>query len=169
MKLVFGIGNPGDRYYFTYHNLGVLFLDFMLKNFKIISFKKKSMYDYFVLEDFCILKSKVYMNCSYDALREIYTFYKLRPTDVCVVHDELGLEKFKVNFKTTQGLNGHNGLRHIAQNIGPTFFRLRFGIDYPNNNKLNVADYVLSNLSIKDWEEPFIEGVNLLNNCFFIV
>lgn len=165
MQVIFGIGNPGESYKYTYHNLGILFTEFLLSNFDILSEKKEKNYNYFVLKNFHIIQSKVYMNNSFDALRDIYTFYKFKPEKILVAHDELGLSKFSVKLKSTKGLNGHNGLRSIAGNIGANFLRLQFGIDHPKNfnSYIDVSSYVLSKLNLNEWTDSFVSGVKLLD------
>ena len=91
------------------------------------------------------LKPLTYMNLSGDSIIEVANFYKIQPSEILVVHDELELAPGFVSLKWSGGLGGHNGLRSTKAVLGtPDFFRLRFGIGRPDNENISVADYVLS-------------------------
>lgn len=165
MKLIFAIGNPGSSYKYTYHNLGLLLSDYLINKNVIWDKKETSQYVYLKLEKYNILQSKVFMNSSFDALRELYFFYKLVPENILVLHDDLSLKKYQFKLKYTEGLGGHNGLRDIAKNIGPKFPKLRIGIDHPKNFNANlvVADYVLSKIDVNAWKNFYDEGIKEIN------
>ena len=91
------------------------------------------------------LKPMTYMNLSGDSIIEVANFYKIQPSEIMVVHDELELAPGFVSLKWSGGLGGHNGLRSTKAVLNtPDFFRLRFGIGRPENDKIGVADWVLS-------------------------
>ncbi len=91
------------------------------------------------------LKPLTYMNLSGDSIIEAANFYKIQPSEIMVVHDELELAPGFVSLKWSGGLGGHNGLRSTKAVLGtPDFWRLRFGIGRPDNPNISVADYVLS-------------------------
>ena len=91
------------------------------------------------------LKPMTYMNLSGDSIIEVANFYKIAPSEILVVHDELELEPGFVSLKWSGGLGGHNGLRSTKAVLNtPDFFRLRFGIGRPSNDNIGVADWVLS-------------------------
>ena len=91
------------------------------------------------------LKPLTYMNLSGDSIIEVANFYKIQPSEILVVHDELELAPGFVSLKWSGGLGGHNGLRSTKAVLGtPDFWRLRFGIGRPDNPNISVADYVLS-------------------------
>ena len=91
------------------------------------------------------LKPMTYMNLSGDSIIEVANFYKIAPSEILVVHDELELEPGFVSLKWSGGLGGHNGLRSTKAVLNtPDFFRLRFGIGRPDNENISVADWVLS-------------------------
>ena len=99
------------------------------------------------------LKPLTYMNLSGDSIIEVANFYKIQPSEILVVHDELELEPGFVSLKWSGGLGGHNGLRSTKAVLGtPDFFRLRFGIGRPDNDKISVADYVLSRFTAEQQE-----------------
>ena len=91
------------------------------------------------------LKPMTYMNLSGDSIIEVANFYKIQPSEILVVHDELELEPGFVSLKWSGGLGGHNGLRSTKAVLNtPDFFRLRFGIGRPASENIGVADWVLS-------------------------
>ncbi len=97
------------------------------------------------------LKPETYMNLSGDSIIEVVNFYKLKPENVLVIHDELELAPGIVSFKWSGGLGGHNGLRSTKSVLNTAdFWRIRFGIGRPDNP--DIAGYVLSRFT-KDEQE----------------
>jgi PTH1 family peptidyl-tRNA hydrolase len=157
MKLLFAIGNPGPKYEKTYHNLGILFANFLKTKFSVQKSVQKEKYNLLEFENFSILISNVYMNCSAQALLPVLNFYKFKPENILVAHDELGIKKYRIRIKLDQGNGGHNGLRDISAHI-KNFPRLQFGIDHPKNFNphLDVSDYVLSTIDdLQKWQDAF--------------
>ena len=92
------------------------------------------------------LKPETYMNLSGDSIGQLARFYKIKPEEVLVVHDELELPPGTVSLKNGGGLGGHNGLRSTKAVLGTAdFWRLRFGIGRPEHK--DVAGYVLSDFT----------------------
>ncbi|MFV0564058.1 aminoacyl-tRNA hydrolase [Malaciobacter mytili] len=145
--LIVGLGNIGDKYVLTRHNIGFMIIDEMIKNLKTSSINKsnfkadvyKSSYDLFV-------KSKTYMNLSGEAVIAIKNYYKIENEEIIVIHDDLDLPFGTVKFKIGGGHGGHNGLKSLDCHIGKDYIRVRVGIGKPEN-KEDVANYVLSNFS----------------------
>lgn len=103
------------------------------------------------------LKPETYMNLSGESIKELMQFYKIKPEEVLIVHDEIELPIGTVSLKWSGGLGGHNGLRSIKNVLGTSdFWRLRFGIGRPEHGE--VADYVLN---------PFTSGqTDMLSQIF---
>ncbi|MFY9074787.1 aminoacyl-tRNA hydrolase [Malaciobacter mytili] len=145
--LIVGLGNIGDKYVLTRHNIGFMIIDEMIKNLKTSSINKsnfkadvyKSSYDLFV-------KPKTYMNLSGEAVIAIKNYYKIENEEIIVIHDDLDLPFGTVKFKIGGGHGGHNGLKSLDCHIGKDYIRVRIGIGKPEN-KEDVANYVLSNFS----------------------
>ncbi len=105
------------------------------------------------------LKPLTYMNLSGDSIIEVANFYKLKPENIMVVHDELELQPGFVSLKWSGGLGGHNGLRSTKAVLNtPDFWRLRFGIGRPDHK--DIAGYVLSRFSGEEQE--------LMQNVFMV-
>ncbi len=111
------------------------------------------------------LKPLTYMNLSGDSIIEVANFYKIQPSEILVVHDELELEPGFVSLKWSGGLGGHNGLRSTKAVLNTAdFFRLRFGIGRPTNDNIGVADWVLSRFTPEQQElmQNIFSQTNLL-------
>ena len=174
IKLVVFLGNYGKEYEKTRHNVSWYFEDSLpfagklswQSKFKgeIASFTPAELSQWACDTKICskkdgspvlvpeeapahiyFLKPMTYMNLSGDSIIEVANFYKIAPSEILVVHDELELEPGFVSLKWSGGLGGHNGLRSTKAVLNtPDFFRLRFGIGRPNNENIGVADWVLS-------------------------
>lgn len=138
MRLIVGLGNPGDQYAKTRHNIGFRVLDSLNLDFHkgFLGLVAKS-------GDQIYLKPQTFMNRSGDSVLAALSFHKIKPEDLLVIHDELDLPFGAVKLKKGGGHAGHNGLRDIMRVIGPEFSRIRMGIGKPEH-KTQVADYVLS-------------------------
>ncbi|MDD5930210.1 MAG: aminoacyl-tRNA hydrolase [Spirochaetales bacterium] len=114
-----------------------------------------------------LLKPLTYMNLSGDSIIEAANFYKIKPEEILVVHDELELAIGFVSLKWSGGLGGHNGLRSTKAVLNtPDFFRLRFGIGRPENDKISVADYVLGHFSSE--QQEIMQNVFSAANLLFV-
>lgn len=121
------------------------------------------------MEKVYFLKPETYMNLSGESIIELANFYKIKPEETLIVHDELELPMGTVSFKWSGGLGGHNGLRSTKQVFGTAdFWRLRFGLTKPVNR--DIADYVLSNFT-QDQQiilsQIFPQAAGLLSKVLF--
>ena len=154
IKLIIGLGNPGDKYSKTRHNAGFWFVD-ALANREGASFKTESKFSGEVCkitlnnQPVWLLKPNTFMNLSGRSGQQLSSFYKISVEEVLVVHDELDLSPGTVRLKSGGGHGGHNGLRDLHAQIGKDYWRLRLGIGHPGDRN-KVVDYVLSNISKND-------------------
>lgn len=147
IKLLVGLGNPGDKYEATRHNAGFWFIDQIAAetNSKLTADAK-----FFGLvgrlnpsADTWLLKPTTYMNASGKALAALANYYKISPAEILVIHDELDLPAGSAKLKFGGGHGGHNGLKSIHAALGTAdYWRLRLGIDHPGD-KSEVINYVL--------------------------
>jgi len=164
MLLLVGLGNPGPKYEQNRHNIGFMAVDEIVRRHSFASFKAKfqGLIAYGTLEGDkgLVLKPTTFMNESGRSVGEAMRFYKLSPNDVVVLHDELDLAFGKVRARAGGGLAGHNGLRSIAQYIGPDFRRVRIGIGHPGD-KRRVHGHVLSDFSKSeiDMAMKLVDGI----------
>lgn len=149
IKMVVGLGNPGKEYEQTRHNAGFWFLDELAWKWKA-SFKEEKKFFGEVARaalpdgDVWLLKPTTFMNRSGQAVAALAQFYKIKPEEILVVHDELDIPCGRIKFKLGGGNGGHNGLKDIQARLGTAdYYRLRLGIDHPGDRNL-VVGYVLN-------------------------
>jgi PTH1 family peptidyl-tRNA hydrolase len=155
VKLIVGLGNPGQQYEKNRHNAGFLFLDNLLSTY-VGNWMNESKFQ--GITGSCniggnkviLLKPQTFMNRSGLSVGALVRYYKYKTEDVLVVHDELDIPSGEVKLKMGGGHAGHNGLRDIIASLGEkNFYRIRLGIGRPASG-LSVLDYVLSNFSKED-------------------
>ncbi|STZ75901.1 aminoacyl-tRNA hydrolase [Bergeriella denitrificans] len=155
IKLIVGLGNPGQEYEHTRHNVGFWLLDELVWQWKAAFKDEKKFFGQVAREareggDVWLLKPTTFMNRSGQAVAALAQFYKIKPEEILVVHDELDIPCGRIKFKLGGGNGGHNGLKDIQARIGtPNFYRLRLGIDHPGDKNL-VVGYVLNKPSAAD-------------------
>lgn len=147
MYLIVGLGNPGNRYRFTRHNIGFLVLEKLAEEFEI-DFKQRS-FDAIWGKgkingtDILLAMPQTYMNLSGTAVRQLVAFFKADVSNLIVIHDDLDLPFGTIRLKTGGGNAGHKGLASITENLGSSdFMRVRIGIGRPSD-KSRIEGYVL--------------------------
>lgn len=149
IKLFVGLGNPGQQYEQTRHNAGFVFLDHLASEVACEwmtsgQFQGDVANCSIAGNKLILLKPMTFMNRSGQSVGSLLRYYKIKPDEMLVVHDELELPEGVVKMKRDGGHAGHNGLRDIIAHIDSRdFYRLRVGIGRPATGN-NVADYVLS-------------------------
>ena len=147
--LVAGLGNPGREYELTRHNVGWLVVDELARRHGG-SFRSKFSGQLSEVRlgagKVALLKPETYMNESGRSIAGAAGFFKVDPSGLLVVHDDVDLEDGRFQVRLGGGLAGHNGLRSIAQALGTNdFLRLRIGVGRPGRgDRRSVSDYVLS-------------------------
>ncbi|MBX5483445.1 MAG: aminoacyl-tRNA hydrolase [Myxococcaceae bacterium] len=151
MKLLAGLGNPGPDYERHRHNIGFRVLEEVARRARIDlgqeKFNARIGQGAIAGEKVLLLQPQTYMNLSGQAVAGAARFYKVPPSDILVIHDELDLPFGRLQLKNGGGHGGHNGLRSVTEQLGTDgYARLRFGIDKPQgpNAKERVVGYVLS-------------------------
>lgn len=154
MLLLVGLGNPGDRYADTRHNIGFMAVDeigdahgFAAERARFAGLVRDGRLE---SEKVLLLKPQTYMNDSGRSVGDAVRFFRLSPEDVIVFHDEIDLAPGKLKVKQGGGHAGHNGLRSIIAHIGGDFTRIRLGVGHPGRKDL-VTPYVLSDFAKADW------------------
>jgi PTH1 family peptidyl-tRNA hydrolase len=149
MKLIVGLGNPGQQYERTRHNVGFRVLDQLATKWGW-SWSERRGKAILALgtvgtEKVILAKPLTFMNLSGDAVGELARWYKLAPEDILVVYDELDLPTGKVRMRARGSAAGHNGMRDIIGKLHTSDFpRLRVGIGHPRNSHMQGRDHVLS-------------------------
>jgi PTH1 family peptidyl-tRNA hydrolase len=147
VQLIVGLGNPGAEYEHTRHNAGAWFVtDLAHKAHTLLRrearFQGQHCLAHLDHHDCHLLIPTTYMNHSGMSVKAVSHFYKIEPTAILIVHDEIDLPVGEVRLKYEGGHGGHNGLRDIIQHLNTNkFYRLRIGVGRPHSKE--VVDYVL--------------------------
>ncbi len=151
MILVVGLGNPGDRYRDTRHNVGFMVVDLIAERWGRAVWRQKFQGETAQAEaaggatKVALLKPLTFMNLSGKSVQAAAAFYKVAPADVVVVHDELDVPFGQIKLKSGGGDAGHNGLKSVTAQLGTNAYqRVRVGIGRPPSDfRGDTADYVL--------------------------
>ena len=156
IKLIVGLGNPGDKYTDTRHNAGEWLIERLARRFNVSlnpesKFFGKTARTLVNGKEVRLLVPTTFMNLSGKAVGALATFYRIKPEEILVIHDELDLPPGTAKLKQGGGHGGHNGLKDIVAQLGNNnnFYRLRIGIGHPGHRDL-VAGYVLNKPSPSD-------------------
>ena len=169
IRLVAGLGNPGNKHESTRHNAGFWFVDALANKHNAqfkheTKFKAEVAYFTFHGEKIWLLKPLTFMNDSGESLRFFCDFYKIPTEQILVAHDEIDLPNGEVKIKWSGGHGGHNGLRSIFAHLNKDFWRLRLGVGHPGH-KDQVVSYVLKKAS----REERAEIDDAINNAMSII
>ena len=153
MKLIVGLGNIGNEYNMTRHNVGFMAIDRIIQKYNVSMnhHKFNGNYGEFTLngEKVLILKPEKYMNLSGEVIRDFVRYYKISVDNILVIHDDIDLSigNFKLKYKGSSG--GHNGLKNIELHLGTSMYkRMKIGISH--NQSMDTKNYVLSKFSLEE-------------------
>lgn len=148
MKIIVGLGNPGQQYSSTRHNVGFMAVDELAKRLGI-SDTWRNKFDALVAEyrgeeSIVLVKPQTFMNLSGRSVQSILHWFKVLPPDVIVVYDDLDLPIGRIRIRTKGGAGGHRGIASLIENLSnDSFNRIRIGIGRPPEY-MATADFVLS-------------------------
>ncbi len=154
MLLIIGLGNPGQKFQKTRHNLGWLVLDLLQKRlreeYSFSTWKKSNKFKAEVSKGkiknkkIVLAKPLTFMNLSGQAVKSLASFYKIKPKNLFVVHDDVDIPLGKIRIVKNRGTAGHKGIQSIIRELGTkNFARLRIGIKSGNSKPKNVEKFVL--------------------------
>ncbi|WP_075997020.1 aminoacyl-tRNA hydrolase [Salaquimonas pukyongi] len=164
MRMLVGLGNPGDKYAGNRHNIGFMAADEIHRRHSFSPWRKKFRAEVadgeLAGKKVLLVKPLTMMNLSGESVGEAMRFYKLAPGDITVFYDELDLAPGKVRVKTGGGSGGHNGIKSIDAHCGKDYARVRLGIGHPGD-KARVTGHVLGDFSKADlkWLDPLLEAI----------
>lgn len=167
MLLIVGLGNPGQEYASSRHNLGFQVVDRLAERLGERGWKRQ--HDAEVLRGHCqgraylLAKPQTFMNHSGRAVQALLHYYRIELADCLVVVDDLDLEPGKIRLRESGSDGGHRGLRSIIQSVGSQAFkRMRIGIGRPPGaGRGNVVSYVLGGKPDEALTEAVEEGARL--------
>lgn len=165
MKLIVGLGNPGEKYARNRHNIGFMALDRIADRHRFPAWRRRFQGEAtdgdLGGERVLLLKPLTYMNESGRSVAEAARFLKIGLADIIVLHDELDLAPGRLKVKLGGGDAGHNGLRSITAHLGKDYVRVRLGIGHPGH-KDAVAGYVLHDFAKADqtWLDPLLDAIS---------
>jgi PTH1 family peptidyl-tRNA hydrolase len=153
MKLIVGLGNPGERYEPTRHNAGFWLVERFAAETRTV-LRKDAKFQALVgrheASGAWLLLPQNFMNASGRPVQMLASFFRIAPADILVAHDELDFPPGTVRIKQGGGVAGHNGLKDISARLGTNdYWRLRIGIGHPGDRRA-VTDYVLRKPSAED-------------------
>ena len=146
--LIVGLGNPGEKYENTRHNVGFQVVDTLAErqNAPIQKLKFKALTNLLTIsgEKVLVMKPVTYMNLSGEAVRPASDFYKLPPERILVISDDVALAAGRLRIRAKGSAGGHNGLKSIIQHLGTDQFpRIRVGVGEKPHPDYDLADWVL--------------------------
>ncbi len=150
-----GLGNPGNEYAKTRHNVGFMVVDQLAEKFGV-KLRKKWRSEYAEVDcggrQVILLKPQTYMNCSGEAVKKFKKKFTVKAENIVAIYDEMSLKTGRLRIRMGGSAGGHNGVKSILQNLGGAdFLRLRIGVDHPGKGA-DVADYVLSDFTLEEME-----------------
>lgn len=174
IKLIVGLANPGAKYEETRHNAGEWLINELARMYNV-SLKEEAKYFGKVAKintaqgEVRLLVPTTFMNLSGKAVGALANFYRIKPEEILVAHDELDLPPGSVKLKKGGGHGGHNGLKDIIAALGNNkeFYRVRIGIGHPGHKDL-VAAYVLGKPAPQE-KELINAGVDESSRCIEIL
>lgn len=147
-RLIVGLGNPGEQYVRTRHNVGFMILDSLAEKMGIQFHTSKAWQaDVATHEGVTLCKPLGFMNCSGEPARAVSDYFKIPATEMLVVLDDAALPLGKLRLRSSGSAGGHNGLQSIIDHIGTQDIpRLRIGIG-PAEGRMELTDHVLSHFA----------------------
>ena len=170
--LFVGIGNPGEKYNLTRHNVGFLFIEKMVSKYcSYGSYSKKFSSDYITAN---IKENKIYLirpttfvNLSGNSVVQWKNYFKINIDDIFVFYDDISIPLGKIKIKNSGSSGGHNGIKSITSAIGGSYNQVKFGLKFKineNQEKIDPSKFVLDRLSTLEKEVIERQSDILINN-----
>ncbi|MDQ1237583.1 MAG: peptidyl-tRNA hydrolase [Wigglesworthia glossinidia] len=174
LKMIVGLSNPIPKYSYTRHNIGELFINTLAKKYNKNLKKDKFFSCYYAkinidLNNIILMIPDNYMNINGEIIYNFYTFYKIYPQELLIIHDELDLKIGCARFKFFHRNSSHNGIKSIVNLIEKKslFHTLRIGIGRPKKN-YDIKRYILSKLNVQELFQ-LKQIINKSINCINIL
>ena len=164
IKLLVGLGNPGNEYEDTRHNAGFWWIDAVARDLKVSLVPERNYHGLVARttvngQNLWLLEPQTYMNLSGKSVGALARFFKIQPQEILVAHDELDIVPGEAKLKLGGSHAGHNGLRDIHAQLGTAdYWRLRIGVGHPGD-KAEVVSWVL--------KKPMLEHRKAIDDSIF--
>ena len=158
IKLIVGLGNPGENYSLTRHNIGFKFINELNKQSQIDVQKKSTLKSHLFKpvingHQIIAIKPQTYMNLSGEAVVAVMNYYKIKANEICIVTDDLDVEFGRLRIRKKGGAGTHNGMKSIISQVGTQdFLRIRLGIG-PKPDYLDSKDFVLQRFNQSELDQ----------------
>lgn len=169
MKLIIGLGNPGNEYELTRHNIGFMIVDKYVGSTSNFKEKFNALYTKCNIDgqDVIFIKPTTFMNLSGKSVVQFMNFFKIALEDILVIQDDLDMNVGTFKLKKNSSDGGHNGIKSITSLIGSkNYARLKVGI--LNEYKFNTNDFVLKKFTSEDLEQIFKNDYNKVIKMFIL-
>jgi PTH1 family peptidyl-tRNA hydrolase len=156
--LIAGLGNPGNTYHRTRHNIGFMVIEEIADRFSVPMLEKKKLgaligQGRIEETDVILLKPLMFMNLSGIPVQKTAAYFGITSTDMLIIHDDIDLAFGRIKFKEKGGDGGHKGIRSLMNVLGgDDFIRLRIGVGRPDDARISVSDYVLQHFAKEESE-----------------
>lgn len=154
MILIIGLGNPGEKYQNTRHNLGFMVLGALAKENGLADFSFDKKFHAEISEGtiagqkVILAKPQTFMNLSGGAVKEISSYYKISSENIWAIHDDIDIVLGKIKISKDSGAAGHKGIKSIIDNLGTqNFIRFRVGIQPEKGKPKNVESFVIKDFT----------------------
>lgn len=146
MFLLIGLGNPGEKYTNTRHNVGFFVLDQMREELSLPEFKQEEKFKSKISKNtnYLLAKPQTFMNNSGEAVRLLANYYKIEPKKIIIIHDDKDIPLGEFRLQADRSSAGHNGVQSIIDHLKTQdFTRLRIGIKTETSEKIPTEKFVL--------------------------
>ncbi len=162
IRAIAGLGNPGDEYRDTFHNMGRMFLCHAMEKTKSPDLSPYKTFAYSKKGKRVFMRPETFMNQSGKGLKEALLYFKLKPNQVLLVHDDADIPLGKMKLSFGRGSAGHKGVESVISHFKTKdFWRARIGIRTKQNQKKKALDIVLSRIGKKEEKELMAVFKNL--------
>ena len=153
MYLIAGLGNPGDKYFRTRHNVGFSAIDYISQKcgIDVKKLKHKALIGEGNIagERVILVKPQTFMNLSGESIAEITSWYKIPNENIIIIYDDISLETGSIRIREKGSAGGHNGIKSVIMHLNSDVFgRIKIGVG--GNGDRDLADYVLAKFSDDD-------------------
>ena len=161
MKLVAGLGNPGEEYFKNRHNTGFIIVDdFASKNGLSWENSSKFNAEIAISKNFILAKPQTFMNNSGESVSKILSFYKIDIGNLLIIHDDVDLQFGEIKKQLGSSSAGHKGVESVIEKLGSQdFWRIRIGIGRPEDKNIPTDDWVL-----QDFKEEELKKIKSISS-----